>query len=524
MFDRPQVNLPLSYCQDIENFVVDRGTLKTRGGTTLFMNFQYPGEIQAFRQFRDLDGTRYLIVVSEGRTYRHAMPDDPDTTDPTELTNSITLSDSTDARYVLRSWNGGVYVSDGINPLTRIADGSSLAALYSANNTGNVPTQAAAMEIFENSLALGDFTDFDDDATARAYGTIISQIGIQDNFPEDAGARNNHNQMAHGRIQALLEESSGDLLIFLEDAVRYAFFQPTQPGLGRALTDYDYRGLTTESGLEARLALADTPNGVYYLDGRGLYRKPRGRGTEPVYVNSPIETFWSGVNDARLPYSCAARIPGLNGVLFCVPHGTNQTQNNCGIFVNYNSWSDPTPEIEDEHPAFSIFKGDDQEPFGFNCLGTIVDTDGRRRCLGGGYDGRLWYIDEGTKDRGQAINYSFTTPRFGRAGDEFTWDNLIVDATASAAKSMAALIRYYGGTDPDTQKTIAPEGGTTGGELGSFMLGTSFLAGDELVALRAENLGGPSRYMDVKCTLTAGDNPISIHQVTVQASYSGPAR
>jgi len=522
MYDKPSLELPDTYCQNIENMVVDGDQLTSRGGKTKLPfhdgGFTFPGEMQGIHQFWDNNGTSYLIMVSEGRVWRYSW----DGADPTEITGSVTLSNSTDARYVFRNYDGGCYFTDGINPMVYIADGSSNCALFSSLGP-NVPSRASALEIFENSFVWGNFTDFDTDSTDRRYGTIVSQIAKPAEYRADQGARNDHNRAM--AVQSLAK-MRGVLLILMERAIRYATLDPAPSQLGYARTSLYYDDLTEEfetRGLVAPLGVQASRRGTFIIDRPGLHQIPRGKPPgEPQYISLPIETFWDTIYQARIQQTVAAAIPERNGILFCVPYGDAQTQNNRGIFFNIESWTDRGGDIEDIHPAFSIFSGTGDEPFSFNCLANIIDdhtdTDkqGRPRCLGGDYDGYVYYIDEGTDDDGTDITCKWTSPRFGDSNREFRWDELLLETSSESIKTLTAAQVQYGKTDNSQSQTV----GSTSPVLGQFLLGTHFLGG-QLIGTWRGKLSGPSRYTHIEWTVDPSSLPITIHKQTIRCKPGG---
>ena len=515
MYDRPSLLLPPNYCQNIENMIVDRDTLKSRGGLAAFANgYSYPGEIQGIHQFWDNTGDTALVVVSEGRVFRY----DFDGANPTELT-APTLSTSADARYVFRNYDGGCYFTDGVNPMCYIPSLTANVALFSTLGP-DVPGRASAFEVFENSFWWGNFKDWDADATERQYGTIHSVITRPEEYRADQGARNDHDRQM--QVQALLKHG-GDLLILQERGIRYATMDPAPGSIGSARTSYFYKGVTEEfenRGLVAPLGAAQSRRGTFIVDRPGIHQIPPGNPPQkPQYVSLPIETFWRTVNQNRLKYAVAARIPEQNGILVCVTVGNSAAQNNRAVFFNVEAWTDRGGDIEDVHPAFSIFKGPDSRAFSFNALATIVDPEGtpayRQRCIGGDYNGKLFYIDQGATDVGTDIVCKWKGPRFGNPMREIHWDEYLLEISLEATKTIQVTQHNYNRAMTDyTQVGQAPAASTP---LGLFMLGTDTLGGATMGTLSFPMVE-ESRYVEMEHTVLAGSVPITVHQSTIKGS------
>ena len=528
MYDRPNINLPLTYCQNIENMVVDRETLKSRGGISAFANgYSYPGEIQAVRQFWSNSGTPHTVVVSEGRVFRY----DHAGSNPTEVTNGQTLSASADARVKIREYDGGAWITDNVNPIIYLPDESSGAVLFSTLNPGRVPSRAGAIEFFENSLWLGNFTDFNEAATARRYATIQSQLaGETDGIPgiaqflAEQGARNDHNRAQ--AVQELLEHDDGDLLIFQERGIRRATFDPAPEQIGLSRTDFYYKTLTKESGLVAPNAAITTPLGTFYLDRRGPYWIPPGNPPQkPKYIGLPIETFWSGVDQNRLAYANVTLVPELNGVMWNVPVGSATTQNNRAIFAQFASWTNLDVDIESLHPAMSIFKGTGARPFSFNAACHILDPESspayRKRCIVGDYNGKLWYLDEGTSDAGEDIICLWKPAKFGSPDFEWHWESVAVDMNLEAAKVLQMTATPYATGAASDMDTVSA--GTTYPGIGSggFQIGVSAIAGSTLGRARADVQVEPAPYLDLTCRVASNSLPVQVHQMLVFGKPGG---
>lgn len=499
------IGLPDGYMSTLFNFYPDQSSFYTRSGyQPRYTGFAKPwGDepIQAIHFWVDNTQTKRIIIAANGNLYR----DDMDGNAPTSITGTLSFSTDKDARFHFVNWDGKIYGTDGENSLFVIESGSANAVLLGKEK--DVPGRASAVGSHRNHIFWGNFTDTDRDRTNRPYGTIHSDIGKPKNYPAQIGVRNDYNR---SQTVVALRECNNSLYIFQDGSVHVAQFAPST-SLGHAVTNFNYDQLHGEVGLAAGKAIATTKRGLFFLGENGVYWVAQNTVPErPVYVGKPCEEFWSQVNKARLPYAVGGEIREKNLVVFCVPHGSGQATNNKAIVFNYDSWHQFSSEVESAHPAFAIWDGAVGQPFTFNALGKIVDTDGRHRLLGGDLEGNVFVLDEGTNDNGTDFRPRFEFPLIGDPRRETTWQSFILDCNLPQRQLLQATQVNYEYPASHYQTIDA---GTVGAALDAFVLDVDVLGGDTLGPIEGV-LYGESRYTKLGFELLSG-TPMGVHQLTV---------
>jgi len=486
----------------------------TRGGTqkrhTTALESGAP--IQAIQEFWSNTDSNSILVACNGKLFRDDIDGDgPDN----NLTGSLTLSTSADARFTFVPYDGKMYGSDGVNVPFYLASPTTAAVPITDLNP-DAPGRASAMEVFKEQLFLGNFTDFDKTNTERPYGTIHSQP-LRDNklsFLAEEGARNDFNRAYP--IRRLIRHGDDVLLIMQRNGMYWAQFS-VSAGLGSSRTNFTYDELDSRTGLIAEYGATVTPLGTFIVYKDGVYIIASGMPpARPKYAGKPIETFWSGLNRTRKRFICAGEDIENNGVLMCVAHGASAT-NDKAIFLNYESWSAEGLEINDEHPAYSIYEGNAVQPFAFNCLGTIEDSDGKDRLIGGGYDGFLYTLEEGTDDDGQGYEASFTLPYLGHHSKQLSWHQMIIDADLEDVKNLTVTQRNY---DRPIESSQVLQSGTAGTVLDEFELDIDFLSSDALGPIRGD-MYGESRWTEISVNISSG-LPLNVHGILVQYEDGEP--
>jgi hypothetical protein len=202
-------------------------------------------------------------------------------------------------------------------------------------------------------------------------------------------------------------------------------------------------------------------------------------------------------------------MPEKNGVLFAVPFGASQQNNNRGIFINYEEW---TRAGRDTSPAHSVFTGVSAQLFQFNSLATGIFS-GRDRLIGGAYDGFVSTLDETTTDYSEGISATLTTPFYSAGGRsvEKLWYELALDIDLELQKSVSVRVRLFNIPTTDTQNY-------TEGTTGAAVLGTSFILGN--MALSQADFGrikgrmrGKSRYVELAITAGTSVTSFALHGI-----------
>uniref|UniRef100_A0A6M3IIU4 Uncharacterized protein n=1 Tax=viral metagenome TaxID=1070528 RepID=A0A6M3IIU4_9ZZZZ len=505
--DRNVIRLPSTYLRDLVNFRVERGSLITRKGTARRNAdvLESGAAIQGLHEYWDESQDNHLLVAVNGKIYRDDLDGDgPDN----DITGSLSLETSQDARWAWVNYDGACYGTDGV---TNFYIASSSAAAVAMTTLGrDVPSQSKAMAVLAEQLWLANFTDMD--GTVRSYGTIHSDPLVDGTmaFLGSSGARNDFNR--RWPVYKLQEHAVGNtdvLMIYKKKAIWWAQFAPSQSA---AVTNFAYNRLPGNVGLSGPYGVVSTPEGLMHIDKPGIYWLPANDLTKPRYIGKPVETFWGSVEASRLYYVAAGEVPEQNGVIFCVPYGADQSDNNRAIYINYESWAEEGLEADDLHPAMSIYKGVSDGYYAFNCLCRIQDTDGRERLVGGGYDGYVYTIEEGTQDVDQNYICSATLPFIGDPSMQWAWQDAIIDGDLNSEKVLSITQRNY---DVDVPYEQIVTGGAKGFVLDESVLDLDVLGGDALGSMRAD-LVGESRYMELEIKVLSGVE-FAIHSVVVRA-------
>lgn len=480
------IDLRENQFQELVNLMVQRNSLVKRSGyskryASVLVGTSAP--VQKAYEYLDNSQTRRWVYAIEGKLYRD------DATTQTDITGSLTLSNNRDAIYHMVTYDGQIIGTDGVNTPFTIATTSSDATAMAAGQQNQIPSVVRVLAVWKEHILAADITDLD--GVRYPYRVIWnSPINISD-WPIDRVNDLNRGQ----RVVAMVTHGEY-LLIFQEDQTWYVSYQPT--GSAQLQSALVFQVLDPSVGAVGAKSVLSTEQGTFFLSRKGPYWIPKGELQPPIYIGKPIEDLWANLNRSRLEYACAGEIPEKNGILFCVPNTAAQTTNNMGIFANYQLWA---RDVEgDTHPAYSVFNGPSSQEFTFNCFGQAL-ISGRSRCLGGGYDGFVYLMDDGYEDDGVAFECSFKTPYYnlGDPSREKKLYQAVFDVDLDNNQALSVRLRIFDVAASFTSDLTRTVGTAVLGQ--TFILGNMTLGGPGIGRLWGR-LRGMGRYVELEGTVS----------------------
>lgn len=434
-----------------------RGAARKRKGHQPFLAEKINGNspVQSLAMY-EFGTTRRLVGVSNG-VLKYTTG-----SSWTDITGGLTLASGADNRLRWTQFIEGpsewLIGNDGVNPPFKW-DGSASPATPIGGGGEGAPAYAGDMvEFFGRLWAINT----DSGATITEYG-------------EDG----DHNLWPGGNAFHASRDSIGMALTKHNDGVLLIFHQRS---IHRVEPNYDYgeffaRRLVDDSvGCTARHSVVTYKGVTYFIGQDGPYRirDPR-RPAE--YIGWPIENYFNSLNKERQPQIVGFyRQEPWNEIVWLVSTGDNE-EHNAAIVWN--------PVME----GWSIFEspGDDMS---FNCGADYV-VDGKHITVCGTYDGNAneaWgddAYDTGNLDGGESgapVRTEFETGflDYGYPGLKRTreyWYDMDVQSVKTFTLNMSGVA-----DTPAVSSTF--QGGSAGSALGSFILGTSTLAGDNPKQLR----------------------------------------
>ena len=480
---------------DISNMMPQQTSLVKRNGYSVrFATALESGAvIQRVHQYEDNSQTRLLIYAVNGELYK-----DDDTTQ-TKLATSLSLATSQDALVSMVNYDGRFIGTDQTNRIFYWPDNRNASTGKLAQITARgMPSAAGVLTPFKDHLFFGDITDVD--GSRYPYRLIHTQPGAIDRVQVDSNNDLNRNQQITGFL-----EHSESLLVFQSDSC-YAGYHVGAP-TGQLTTAFNYQLLSSRVGTPGPRNLCSTDRGTFLMNPKGIYWIPQGTPSPPIYVSERIEKFWGGINHGRLKYGCCAELPEKNGVVFAVPHGASQTNNNRLVFLYYGLEHEKFQYLT---PAYGIWSNS-ASALAFNSLATILSS-GRRRLVGAKYDGKAYTLDDGVSDVGEGIEWSCTTPMYapGGRGREKIWYDLALAVDLATRKTITITITLY--NDPTPYSDTISGGTANAAVLGSWTLGQHQLSSADLGRIAAD-LKGKSRYIQLKIAGGPDLTPITLHGI-----------
>ena len=491
------IELPPNKFQELKNVITIRDSIHKRGGYakeyTTALNSG--ADTQRIHQYEDNSQNLRNIYAIGGNLFRDAMDDNQ----PTDITGGLTLDATRDALYQFINYDGRVIGTDNVNPIFQIPSITDDAEYIDAGGGTDIPKKAGCLALWYGFIIAADVVEFDN--VRYPYRIRWHSPPEVDIWPQDRQVDLNRNQKivsmrVHGEY----------LIIFQERTMWIAMFNPELGGLIQS--EFSFKMLDPKIGAVGDQCVVQTERGLFWVDRKGIYFMAAGSLT-PEYVGKPNETMWANLNLSRLKYGCGADLREKNAVVFTLPTGSGQVQNNVAIFLNYEEWARYGIT---RHPAFSLWEGSTAQGFNFNSMADVIISD-RDRVIAGGYDGFVYLLDEGTEDNGQGIESQIKTAYLsphGR-GREKIWYQMAFDVDMKTTKTVSITYRIFNDPVPVTKSITA---GNAAAVLGAFTLGTSRLGNDDLGRLRGD-LSGRSRYIEIDMTIGTDEATFALHGILV---------
>jgi len=195
----------------------------------------------------------------------------------------------------------------------------------------------------------------------------------------------------------LTKHNDGTLLVFHEDSIHAIRlnFDSASPPFQRAVVD-------GSTGAHSTQSIITYQGATYFVGPDGIYRI-KDPAYPAEYISYPIEEWWNGINQARVPYIVAVgRGEPWTSIAFLVSTGTNTGHN---AVVAYN------PRLD----AWAIWESNSASALAFNCGIDFIDSNGRHLTLCGDYGGFVrscWGHEEndtGNVDDGSNLQVAITT-------------------------------------------------------------------------------------------------------------------
>lgn len=495
------IEIPPNTFRSLVNFTVQRNSVHTRNGYITEFNTALNGGATVQRAFQHRvisDQTVLDTYIVGGKLYAGASQ--------TDITNGITIASGGDTRPVLATWEGNLIGTDGTNQIFRSTDPSSAAATAVMSTADGIPATAAMVVPYKDHIVFLDCAD--EQGARKPYRAVWTD-------PFDVRKVDTDSFKHFDRDQALTAAVNHNdfLLVFMEKSTHAMYLEARDANM-----PFVFPQVAGNVGCPAFDCAINTEKGTFFIGqpNKGIYWVPPTSGAQvpgpPRYISKPLETFFSGINWSRVKYSCVGEVPEKNLVVFGVPYGSGQINNNRFIVLNYDQWSKDADG--DPHPAYSIWRGTSQNPFEFASAYTIEDSDGRSRLICGGYDGFVYLMDEGSNDAGEDITSTWEGPywRFGSRGREALFLGLAVDGKLTTQKLLTVTYRAYRG-NAAVQKTVS--GGLTGYTFGNSHFGSAQFGGNPFGTIPAQ-LVGRGRFLQVNGSIS---DPFELHGMTVFGDY-----
>lgn len=497
------IEIPEWMFRDLENFIVQRNSIHTRNGYKKEFSAALNSgeEIQRVYQHSKIsDQTLLDIYIAGGKIYSGTPG-----TSFADITNSLSIVNNRDVKPVLITWDGKLLGTDNLNLPFIFTDPSSTSNGIVLNTSQGAPQKAATGVAYKEHIIWFNLTDHA--GNVRPFSCVFSE-------PFDPESYGTDNHLDFGRDQAVKAALvHGDwLLVFQERATSMMWLESGS-------VDMPFRTVTLDNnvGCPTQDLAVNTEKGTFFIGApnKGIYWIENGQPREPKYISKPLETFFSGVNWGRIKYGWAQELPEKNLVLFGVPHGTGQVQNNKIVALNYDQWT--LDADEDPHPSYSILKGTANKPLSFNTAAKVVDANNRHRMLVGDYAGFGHKFDEGPTDDGEGITSSLDSSfyDFGTKGMEKLFLGLSIDGKMDSEKTLTVVYRTYRSATSVSQSIT---GGVSGSVFGTAVFGSSVFGGNPFGSIPA-SIKGRGRFLDYTIRTTES---FELHGVTVYGDRLGP--
>ena len=497
------LEIPPHMFRDLTNFTVQRNSLHKRQGYSKNYDSAVNGgeEVQRIIQHEKVsDQTLLDVIVAGGNIYSGSSQ--------TDVTGDINIVNNKDVKPSLASWDGQLVGTDGTNPPFLFTDPSSDTGVVLSTRNG-APSKAEIVIPYKEHMVFLNLTD--PDTKVRPYGICWSNPFDPSRYGADAHQDINRNQA----IKAAVVHNSW-LLVFQERSTHLMLLEasantPDMP--------FRFDQIDNNVGCPGKDLCVNTEKGTFFIGApnKGIYYIEPGQPRPPRYIGKPLETFFSEVNWSRIQYGWAEEIPEKNLVVFGVPHGSNQQNNNKIVVLNYDQWS--LDADQDPHPAYSIWQGSMSKPLSFNAATRAVDSNGRYRIHVGDYSGFVHTLDNTDADDGESIQALLETPYypFGSRGNEALFSGMAIDVKLEAEKLVTVTYRAH---RSKTTASSSHTGGTTGAVFGTATFGGSVFGGNVFGTIPAK-LRGRGRFLDLRLRTQDNTSPFELHGVSFYGDHVG---
>ena len=497
------IEIPEWMFRDLVNFIVQRNSIHTRGGYTKEFDTALASgeEVQRVFQHEKVSNQTLLdIYIAGGLIYSGTSG-----TSFTDITNGLSIVNSRDVKPVLITWDGKLLGTDNLNLPFLFTDPSNIANGVVLDNDLGAPQKAATGVAYKEHIIWFNLTDHV--GNIRPYSCVFSEPFDPENYGTDNHLDFNRDQAVRATVV------HGDWIIVFQERSTSIMW------LASGSVDMPFQTLILDNnvGCPAQDLSVNTEKGTFFIGApnKGIYWIENGQPREPKYISKPLETFFSEVNWNRIKYGWAQELPEKNLVLFGVPHGIGQIQNNKIIALNYDQWT--LDADEDPHPSYSVLEGTATNPLSFNTAAKVVDSNSRHRVLVGDYTGFGYKFDEGATDDGEGITASLASPfyDFGTKGNEKLFLGLSIDGKLDDEKTVTVVYRTYRSGASVSQSVT---GGAAGSVFGVATFGSSAFGGNPFGSIPA-SIKGRGRFLDF--TLRTSES-FELHGVTVYGDRLGP--
>jgi len=500
--------------KELFNFYISRNSLTKRKGYVdrLSETLESGARIKQIHQFQEelnqVDEEFGIFYFLNGKLFYD------DNATRVEKTNAMGITTDADVPISVTEYEGRIVVCDRENDpfvfpynasdLTdKDPSGSGVATKISSLVTStNFVQKAGCVGTSHSHLMFGDVVDFD--GTYRPYRLVINRPGQLGTWPVDLFVDLDRSD----RIVKIVDHGKDGTLIFMTKHIYVATYVGSG-GVSRSPFHFDE--VIAGVGLIGHNAIVETDKGIIFISTKGTYFIEKGQ-IFPRYIGKPIEGFWSDVNKTYRQRIFGVDIPFRNSVMFCVPHGTGQVNNNRGIVINYHEWHQDGPDLL---PAYSIFRGtkDNSTLFEFQSGHTIVDPTTRELQVILGNDGVVYDFDgvvyDGVDTMG--INCYLRSPYYRPLSKTKmkTWYRLQLDISFDLSGTYTLTFRPFNTTSVIRDSLSDTKAGAP---LGAFVLGTHRLGADSLGFIHGD-IGGCSRYGEVELDVDESTQQLSIHNI-----------
>ena len=271
---------------------------------------------------------------------------------------------------------------------------------------------------------------------------------------------------------------------------------------GNATVPYQVQRRAPAGSVSGR-SIVNLPSGLQLfprLD--GFYAWDGGNQVQKISQALDGSRFWDSINTAKLHLSHGLYYPSTNEVWWFIPYGTSQATNNYAIVYNtiLNCWFGPYTNMARDASA-------------------LVDDQPHA----GGFDGYVYTHDKNDNDDTAAISARFKTgapPPMG-ADVRLRWLYARHFFDTQASGYDVQVLQQSPKITGVTESIIM---GEASAGLGSFVIGTTKLGGENQALYADTDLMGYDNTSQLKYTNNASDEPFTFRRVMLQYKPIGRMR